>query len=82
LVEHPALLTAVERLLGAVVPVSYVAFRCPQPGYGQQSLHADDVPNASADECRAVTVVVPVTIGAPISSAARTASISPEKRWC
>ncbi len=58
LFEHPTVESAVIALLGAAVPITDVAFRCPQPGFGRQSLHADDVPNATADESRAVTCIV------------------------
>ncbi len=56
--EDPALLGAVTHLLGQRVPLTDVAFRCPQPGFGEQSLHADDVPIQHAGECRAVTSIV------------------------
>jgi len=54
----PALVAGVVELLGAEVPITDVAFRCPQPGFGRQSLHVDDVPNTTADESRAVTCIV------------------------
>lgn len=58
LYDHPALVAGVVALLGSAVPITDVAFRCPQPGFGRQSLHADDVPNTTADESRAVTCIV------------------------
>lgn len=58
LFEDPALLGAVTYLLGQRVPLTDVAFRSPQPGFGKQSLHADDIPIQRAGECRAVTSIV------------------------
>ena len=58
LFEHPELREAVTRLIGTAIPVSDVAFRCPQPGFGRQSLHADDLPIDRAGDCRAVTSIV------------------------
>jgi hypothetical protein len=58
LFEHPTIESAVIALLGAAVPITDVAFRCPQPGFGRQSLHADNVPNTTAEESRAVTCIV------------------------
>ncbi len=54
----PVLRGAVAKLLSAEIPLSEVAFRCPQPGFGEQTLHTDDLPLAHAAECRAVTAVV------------------------
>jgi len=58
IVEHPALTAAVASLFGRSVSVADVAFRCPQPGFGRQSLHCDDTPIASAEVCRSVTAIV------------------------
>jgi len=58
LFEDPGLLGAVAHLLGQHLPLTDVAFRCPQPGFGEQSLHVDDVPIQHAGECRAVTSIV------------------------
>jgi ectoine hydroxylase-related dioxygenase (phytanoyl-CoA dioxygenase family) len=35
-----------------------VALRSPGPGYGEQRLHADDLPLERAGDCRAVTAIV------------------------
>ena len=56
--EDPVLLGVVASLLGHPVPPADVAFRSPRPGFGRQSLHADDVAIDRAGECRAVTAVV------------------------
>jgi len=58
LFEHRSVRAAAAHLLGRQIPVSDVAFRCPQPGFGTQSLHADDMPITRAGECRAVTSIV------------------------
>ncbi|MDP9072662.1 MAG: phytanoyl-CoA dioxygenase family protein [Actinomycetota bacterium] len=56
--DEPRLAAAVTALLGTSAPVADVQFRCPQPGFGEQSLHADDVPIQRADETRGVTCIV------------------------
>jgi hypothetical protein len=58
LFEHPDVVTAVTHLVGADVPLTDVALRSPSPGFGEQSLHADDQPVERAGECRAVTAIV------------------------
>lgn len=58
LVAHPGLMAAVARLVAPPPPLADVSFRCPQPGFGAQSLHADDVPITRAGEQRAVTAII------------------------
>ncbi len=58
LFSGPAMTRAVTHLLGGAVPVCDVSFRSPQPGFGGQSLHADDVPVTRADESHTVTCIV------------------------
>jgi hypothetical protein len=58
LFSGPAMTRSVTHLLGAAVPVPSVTFRCPQPGFGGQSLHADDVPITRAGESHTVTCIV------------------------
>jgi ectoine hydroxylase-related dioxygenase (phytanoyl-CoA dioxygenase family) len=48
----------VERLLKAEVPLTDVGFRCARPGFGEQSLHSDDLPIARTGQCHAVTAIV------------------------
>ncbi len=57
-VAGPVLRSVVARLLSAEIPASEVAFRCPPSGFGEQTLHTDDLPLSSAGECRAVTAIV------------------------
>jgi hypothetical protein len=54
----PSVVAAVDRFLGGAGPPDDVSFRCPGPGFGQQSLHPDATPNTTRDECRAVTAIV------------------------
>jgi hypothetical protein len=49
---------AVDALLGPGVELPDVGLRCPQPGFGEQTLHADDTPTERADQCRAATAIV------------------------
>lgn len=58
LFEHPDVVATVAHLLGPDVPITDVALRSPSPGFGEQSLHADDLPIARAGDCRAVTAIV------------------------
>jgi hypothetical protein len=58
LFEHPDVVAAVTHLVGPDVPITDVALRSPSPGFGEQSLHADDQPIARAGDCRAVTAIV------------------------
>jgi ectoine hydroxylase-related dioxygenase (phytanoyl-CoA dioxygenase family) len=56
----PRLLAAVAHVLGADFHVFAAGFRGPQPGYGAQALHADDVPIAAGDPYRVATAIVPL----------------------
>jgi ectoine hydroxylase-related dioxygenase (phytanoyl-CoA dioxygenase family) len=56
----PRLLAAVAHVLGADFRASAVTYRGPQPGYGAQALHADDVGLAAADPFRVATAIVPL----------------------
>ena len=44
LLEHPEIVAAVAHLVGPDVAITDVALRSARPGFGEQSLHADDVP--------------------------------------
>jgi hypothetical protein len=54
---------------GTVWPVLDVAFRCPQPGFGKQSLHADEVAIEHAGESWAVTAIVALCDFTPANGA-------------
>ena len=56
----PRLLAAVAHVLGADFNVFAAGYRGPQPGYGAQALHADDVPLAAGDLYHVVTTIVPL----------------------
>lgn len=43
IIEHPDLLTAVREILQAEPALEDATFRSPEPGFGGQQLHADDV---------------------------------------
>ncbi len=58
LLAHPALTEAVAALVGPGVALADLAYRCPQPGFGEQTAHCDDVPLERAGECRAATGIV------------------------
>jgi hypothetical protein len=52
------LVEVVTHLLGGATAITDVGFRCPQPGFGEQTLHCDDLPLTKAGDCRAVTAIV------------------------
>lgn len=56
--EHAAVQEVVAHLLGEGARLADVAFRSPRPGFGEQSLHADDLPIEHPSACRAVTAIV------------------------
>ena len=58
--SSPRVLAAVAHVLGADFHVFAAGFRGPQPGYGAQALHADDVPIGASDPFRVATVIVPL----------------------
>lgn len=56
--EQAGLAAAIAHLLGRPVPLTDLSMRCPQPGFGEQTLHADDMPITAAGECRGVTAII------------------------
>jgi len=58
---HPRLLTAVRSLLGDEPVLAGGNFRCPQPGFGGQKLHADDLPMLSPGPTRVVIAIIALT---------------------
>jgi ectoine hydroxylase-related dioxygenase (phytanoyl-CoA dioxygenase family) len=71
LFDAPEITAAVASLLGpdTAWPVRDVAFRCPQPGFGNQALHADEMAIEHAGECWAVTAIVALCDFAPDNGA-------------
>lgn len=57
LVAHPGVRSVVAHLLGSVPPV-HAAFRCPQPGHGEQQLHADARPLERVGPAVGVTAIL------------------------
>ena len=58
LLEAPEVRSAVGALLTSQAVLGEVAFRCPMPGFGEQSLHSDDLPLGRAGDCHGVTAIV------------------------
>ena len=56
--SSPRVLAAVAHVLGADFQLSAAGYRGPQPGYGAQALHADDVPIGPGDPYRVATAIV------------------------
>lgn len=59
--SHPRLLEAVTTLLGYDVELGAVVYRSPQPGFGGQRLHADDVPKMSPGPDRFASTILALT---------------------
>jgi ectoine hydroxylase-related dioxygenase (phytanoyl-CoA dioxygenase family) len=55
--RHPTLVTAVAHVLAGAPWVANVHGRNPLPGFGQQGLHADDLPRASGEPFRVFTTL-------------------------
>ena len=58
LVQRRALLDEVAAIIGKRFEAFEVSFRSPQPGFGAQKLHADDVPNLDNGPDRVATAIV------------------------
>lgn len=62
--ETEVVVAALEPWITAVMGhdhrLTEAAFRCPQPGFGQQRLHADDVPKLDAGPNLCATAIVPL----------------------
>lgn len=61
LAQHPRLLAVVHHLLGPEPVLDQATYRCPQPGFGGQRLHADDVPMLEVGPARCATAIVALT---------------------
>lgn len=57
-VTRPALIELVRAVIGEVPQPTEVGWRCPQPGFGGQSLHADDLPKLDAGPDRVATAII------------------------
>ncbi|MEM8619644.1 MAG: phytanoyl-CoA dioxygenase family protein [Actinomycetota bacterium] len=55
---HSVVLDVVHEILGADVRLEQASYRCPQPGYGSQQLHADDPPKLDDGPARVATAIV------------------------
>jgi len=72
IMEHPGIAAAVDHLLGEPGIVGDVAYRNPQPGHGGQQLHADAVPQPTADAATTtVTAIVALVEFTPHNGATR-----------
>lgn len=60
ILADPTVAHAVESVLGGHVVVGEFTFRCPFPGFGEQKLHADDLPLTDVDQIRGLTAIVPL----------------------
>ncbi len=71
LVDDERLKRAVRSQLGAVPHPVQVSYRSPQPGYGAQRLHADDVPRLSPEPTTVTTAIIALTDFTPTNGATR-----------
>lgn len=55
---RPELLDQVEAIVGRSFLAQVTSYRSPQPGYGEQQLHTDDVPKLDAGLDRVATAIV------------------------
>lgn len=51
----------IEQIIGDDIELLELAYRCPEPGFGSQKLHADDVPKLDTGPDRCATVIVALT---------------------
>ncbi len=58
LIRHTDLVGAVADIVGDNSELVQASLRCPQPAFGQQQLHTDDVPKVDDGPCRVATAVV------------------------
>lgn len=57
-VAHSRLQAMVEAVVGPEPGLSDVVYRCPQPGFGGQRLHADDLPKLDDGPDRCATAII------------------------
>lgn len=58
LLRRPALVQAVTNLIGHDGQLDQASYRSPQPGYGSQKLHTDDLPKFDDGPDRVATAIV------------------------
>ncbi|MEM8748638.1 MAG: phytanoyl-CoA dioxygenase family protein, partial [Actinomycetota bacterium] len=58
LLASSAIVDAVRQIVGPDARLDQASFRCPQPGFGAQKLHADDAPKLDDDPSRVATAIV------------------------
>ena len=56
--RHPRLVSIVEQIVGEHARLDQAGLRSPQPGFGEQRLHTDDVPLAAGEPARVATAIV------------------------
>lgn len=60
IVQRNELVTMVEAIIGPDFEQSQVSLRCPQPGFGDQKLHADAVPKLTGGPNLVATTIIPL----------------------
>ncbi|MEM9515934.1 MAG: phytanoyl-CoA dioxygenase family protein [Actinomycetota bacterium] len=58
LCNDSVVLDVVHQILGPAPRLDQASYRCPQPGYGSQQLHADDAPKLDDGPARVATAIV------------------------
>lgn len=58
LTRHPRLLSVVHQIISDDARLDQAALRSPQPGFGGQRLHTDDMPLAGGEPARVATAIV------------------------
>jgi len=71
IVERAPLIDAVTTVLGATFKLMQAEFRSPQPGFGEQRLHADDAPKLDSGPASVATAIVPLVDFAETNGATR-----------
>ncbi len=69
--SHPTVARTVESVLGSNTVVGEFTFRCPWPGFGQQKLHADDLPLVDVEQTLGLTAIMPLVAFTPDNGATR-----------
>jgi len=59
--SRPRLVAELRAILGQQFSRRQVSYRCPQPGYGSQQLHTDDLPKRDTGPDRVATAIIALT---------------------